>query len=419
MKVCLVSRSDGRGGGYAAAYRLHRGLRDSGVDSLMLAGDDNRNDFTVLSPESKLAKVWVRLTPTLDGIPKSFYSQRENTPYSVQWLPDRVAAKVDQIDPDIINLHWINGGYLQIESVPKLGKPIVWTLHDMWNFTGGCHYSQECDRYTQACGACPQLHSSRDWDLSRWIWRRKLKAWKNLNFTIVTPSNWLADCAKKSSLLQDVRVETIPNGLDAQRYKPIDRALAKQLIGLPLDKKIILFGAVRATSDRRKGFHLLLPALQKLSRVRDDNEIELVIFGSSLPKNPPELGFKAHYLGYLNDDFSLVLVYSAADVMIVPSVQESFGQTASESLACGTPVVGFNATGLKDIVDHQQNGYLATPYEPEDLARGIGWILEDDLRWSSLSRQARAKVEREFTIEIQAKRYLQLFEEILVNSHAD
>ncbi|MGV2829858.1 glycosyltransferase family 4 protein [Myxosarcina sp. GI1(2024)] len=419
MKVCSISRSDGRGGGYAAAYRLHQGLRKSGVDSLMLVGEGNRDDFTVLSSGSKLAKAWVKLAPTLDGIPKQFYPQRETAAFSVQWLPDRVAAKVAQIAPDIINLHWINGGHLQIESVPKLAKPIVWTLHDMWNFTGGCHYSQECDRYTGSCGACPQLHSSSNWDLSRWIWQRKLKAWKKLNLTLVTPSNWLAECARKSSLLQNLRVEVIPNGLDVQRYKPIDTCLAKQIIGLPPNKKIILFGALRATSDRRKGFHLLLPALQKLSHTLEKDRIELVVFGSSQPRNPPELGFKTHYLGFLNDDISLALVYSAADVTIVPSIQEAFGQTASESLACGTPVAAFNTTGLKDIIDHQQNGYLAQPYETEDLARGIAWIIEDELRWSSLSCQATAKIEREFTVEIQAERYLKLFNEILVNSHAD
>ncbi|WP_036478224.1 glycosyltransferase family 4 protein [Myxosarcina sp. GI1] len=418
MKVCSVGRSNGRGGGYAAAYRLHHGLRKLGVDSSMLVGIDNRDDFTVLSPTSKLAQTWMKLAPGLDRMPTRFYPQRENLPYSVQWLPDRVTAEVAKIAPDIINLHWINSGYLQIESLPKLGKPIVWTLHDMWAFTGGCHYSRECDRYTKACGACPQLHSNRDWDLSRWIWRRKLKAWQDLNLTIVTPSNWLADCARKSSLLGGLRIEAIPNGLNAQRYQPIEKSLAKKLVGLPPDKKIILFGALQATSDRRKGFHLLMPALQKLSYLQDSERIELVVFGSSQPKKTPDFGFKVNYLGKLNDDISIALVYAAADVFVAPSLQDNLPNTIIEALACGTPCVGFNIGGLSDAIAHLETGYLAKPYEPEDLAWGISWVLEEELRWQDLSRQARAKVEQEFTVEIQARKYHQLFEEILNNSHA-
>lgn len=417
MKVCSVGRSDGRGGGYSAAYRLHHGLRKLGVETTMLVGDKSRDDFTVLSANNRLAKAWVNFSPGLDRLPTRFYPQRKNLPYSVQWLPDRVTTQITQINPDLINLHWINGGYLQIESLPKLSKPIVWTLHDMWAFTGGCHYSRECDRYTKACGACPQLHSSREWDLSRWIWRRKLKAWQNLNLTIVTPSNWLADCAKKSSLLGGLRIEAIANGLDARKYKPIERKLAKELVGLPPDKKIILFGAGQATSDRRKGFHLLLPALQKLS-FQEPDCIELVVFGSSQPQDPPDFGFKVNYLGRLNDDISIALVYAAADVFVAPSLQDNLPNTIVEAAACGTPCVGFNVGGLSDAIAHLETGYLAKPYEPEDLARGIAWVLADELRWQSLSCQARTKVEREFTIETQAKKYLKLFEEILDNSHA-
>jgi glycosyltransferase involved in cell wall biosynthesis len=378
----------------------------------MLVGNKTRDDFTVLSPESKLAKAWVKLMPTLDALPKLLYAQRDRTPYSIQWLPDRIASTVIRINPDLINLHWVNAGYLQIETLLKLKKPLVWTLHDMWGFTGGCHYSGECDRYTKSCGACPQLHSNREWDLSRWVWQRKAKAWKNLNLTIVTPSRWLADCASKSSLFQDLRIEVIPNGLDSQRYRPIEQKLARDLLNLPQDRQLILFGAMKATSDRRKGFQFLLPTLKKLSQIQGQEQLELVVFGASEPSQPPDFGLKVNYLGRLNDDISLALVYSAADVMIVPSIQESFGQTASESLSCGTPVVAFNATGLRDIVEHQQNGYLAQPYEIEDLAKGIAWVLEDRERYGKLCDRARQKVEQEFTLERQAKRYFSVYQEL-------
>jgi glycosyltransferase involved in cell wall biosynthesis len=414
MKVCLLSHSDGRGGAYAAAYRLHQGLQNSGINSMMLVGDKTRDDFNVLSPQNKLGKAWVKLAPSLDALPKQLYPQRERTAYSPQWVLERIAAKVDQIAPDIINLHWINAGYLQIETIAKFNKPLVWTLHDMWAFTGGCHYSYDCDRYTKSCGACPQLRSNRDWDLSRWIWRRKAKAWNQLNLTIVTPSNWLAKCAKASSLFQNLPIQVIPNGLDTQKYRPIDRQLAKNLLGLPPDKHIVLFGAVKPTSDRRKGFHLLLPALQKLSLLEAEWQkcLELVIFGSSEPHESPDFGLKANYFGRLSDDISLSLLYSAADVFVAPSLEDNLPNTVMEALACGTPCVAFKIGGMPDMIEHQQNGYLVQPFAVEDLTQGIAWVLEDGERHCKLSKYAREKVEQEFTLERQANCYLSVFEEI-------
>jgi glycosyltransferase involved in cell wall biosynthesis len=415
VNIVILSTNDIQGGAARATYRLHQGLQSIGVSSQMLVQTKYSDEQTVIgSPAtSGIGKVFAGSRLSLSPLPLRLYPKRDRSLYSLQWLPDNIASKVTQINPDIVNLHWINAGYLQIETLAKLNKPLVWTLHDMWAFTGGCHYSGDCDRYTVSCGACPQLGSSKDWDLSRWVWQRKAKAWQNLNLTIVALSSWIGKCASSSSLFQDLRVEIIPNGIDTKKYRPIERQVARELLRLPQDKQLVLFGALGATSDKRKGFHLLQPALQELSQSGWQDKLELVIFGASRPESAPELGFKAHYLGHLNDDLSLALVYSAADVMIVPSIQESFGQTASESLACGTPVVAFNATGLKDIVDHQQNGYLAQPYEIEDLARGIVWVLENEERHQKLSYRAREKVEQEFALEIPARRYESLFTEIL------
>jgi glycosyltransferase involved in cell wall biosynthesis len=414
MKVCLLSNSDGRGGGYAAAYHLHQGLIQIGVDSTMLVGDKTRDDHTILSPMGKLAKGRAKLIPSLDGLPLKLYPQRDRTSYSIQWVPDNLASKIAQITPDIINLHWINGGFLQIETLAKLNQPLVWTLHDMWPFTGGCHYSGDCDLYTQSCGACPQLGSHQNWDLSRWVWKRKAKAWKNLNLTLVTPSRWLADCARNSSLLQDLRIEVIPNGLDIYKYKMIDRKLARNLLGLPPDKQILLFGASSATGDRRKGFHLLLPALQKLSQFKQwQDKLELVVFGASQPLDPPNFGLKTHYLGKLSDDISLALVYAAADVFVAPSLQDNLPNTVMEALACGTPCVAFKIGGMPDMIEQEKNGYLANPFDGEDLAFGIAWVVEDEERYPKLCDRAREKVEQEFTLEIQAYRYLRLYHRIL------
>ena len=282
----------------------------------------------------------------------------------------------------------------------------------MWPFTGGCVYTQECEKYKLSCGSCPQLGSDRPNDLSNWVLKRKVKAWQNLNLTIVATSSWMADCAKSSSIFQNTRVETIPLGLDTEIYKPIDKSIARQLLNLPQDKQLILFGAVNPTSDPRKGFHLLQPALQQIAQNGWGDRVELVVFGASKPEKEIDLGFKTHYLGYFKDDLSLSLVYSAADVTIVPSIQEAFGQTASESMACGTPVVAFSNTGVRDIVDHQQNGYLVTPFEIDDLTQGIIWVLEDKERHQKLQDHSRDKSLREFANEVQARRYLSLYEDI-------
>ena len=409
MKTLSLSTSDIEGGAARAAYRLHQALQQIDVSSQMVVRAKFSIDRTVIAEKGILTK----LGPPLGGLPLRFYPKRDRTLFSPQWFPDAIAPKVKQLNPDLVHLHWICNGYLQIETLAKLKRPLVWTLHDMWAFTGGCHYSQECDRYTHSCGACPQLKSNRNWDLSRLVWQRKARAWKNLNLTIVTPSVWLAKCARASALFRELPIEVIPNGIDTETYKPTNRQFARELLKLPQDKQIVLFGAMGATSDPRKGFNFLQLALQSLSQSGWQDRIELAIFGASSPSHSTELGFKSHYLGKLSDDISLALLYAAADVFVVPSVQDNLSNTVMEAIACGTPCVTFNIGGMPDMIEHQQNGYLAQPYKIEDLAQGIVWVLENKERHEKLRMFAREKAEREFTLELQARRYLSLFTKIL------
>ncbi len=419
MKVLHVSTFDIGAGSARASYRLHQGLKRIGVTSEILVQAKSSDDRTVISmePKSGIKRAIAKSKPLFNGLPLRLYPKKDpGLFFSPQWFPDAIAPRIAQLLPDIVNLHWICNGFLQIETLAKLKKPIVWTLHDMWAFTGGCHYSQSCERYTDSCGFCPQLSSSKSKDLSHWIWQRKSKAWSQIDITLVAPSQWLAKRASSSSIFRNVRVEVIPGCLDTKIYTPINRQLARQLLHLPQDKQLILFGAISAISDPRKGFHLLKEALQKLSRSDWKEKIEVVIFGSSEPENPPDLGFKCQYLGRLHDDISLALIYSAADVMIVPSIEEAFGQTASEAHACGTPVIAFNATGLKDIVEHQHSGYLAKPFDTEDFAQGIAWVLENQERHQKLCDSARESAEKKFALELLAHRYLSLYTEIIKDS---
>ncbi|QYO68595.1 glycosyltransferase family 4 protein [Leptolyngbya sp. 7M] len=411
MKALHLSSFDTAGGAARSAYRIHEGLQKVGADSHMLVQFKSGNNQAVEAVEGRIP---TRLRSSLDSLILQFH-QHPQQMFSLQWFPDAVAAKVAQMNPDIINLHWVCGGFLQIETLAKLNKPLVWTLHDMWAFTGGCHYSEGCDCYTKSCGNCPQLKSNRDRDLSHWVWQRKAKAWKGLDMTIVTPSQWMASCAESSSLFKNFPVKIIPYGLDTQRYKPMDRRIAREILNLPQDKKLILFSAI-SPNDPRKGFRFLDQALQKLVEAGWQDKVELLILGNSNSNNQLSSGLKSHAVGKLSDEISLALVYAVADVFAAPSTEDNLPNTVLEAIACGTPSVAFKIGGMPDMIEHQRNGYLVQPYETEEFAKGIAWILEDQERHQSLCYYAREKTEKEFPLELQARRYESLYNHILSQS---
>lgn len=409
MKILIVNTSDMQGGAARAAYRLHKALLTEGVDSRMLVQNKQSGDHTISGPGNKIGKMVGLVRPFADSLPVMFYKKRDPTLFSPAWLPfSGIVKKINRINPDIVHLHWITGGMIKIEDLNKIRAPVVWTLHDNWAFTGGCHIKWECERYKARCGSCPRLGSHTERDLSRKTWNRKHRAFTGFaNMTIVGVSSWLADCAKESSLLKDKNITALPNPLDTGLFKPFDKQQARRLWNLPSGKKLVLFGADRATRDINKGFRELKEALDKLK----SNNIELVVFGSSAPEEPADFNFKTHYVGHLYDEISLVTLYSAVDVMVVPSLQEAFGQTAAESLACGTPVAAFGHTGLLDVIDHKVNGYLAQPFDTADLAGGIEWILQNE-HAGELSRRAREKAAREFDSKMIARQYLDLYRKI-------
>jgi glycosyltransferase involved in cell wall biosynthesis len=409
MKALLLSHSDGRGGAFAAAYRLHCGFRQIGLESRFMVSEKTREDRSVVGPQTKIKRGLARIRPYLDSLPVKFYSKRQHAVFSTAFLPESLPSRVLALHPDIVHLHWVTGGFMQIESLMRINKPIIWTLHDMWPFTGGCHYSADCTRYLSVCGDCPILNSGKEHDLSRWIWNRKRKAWNELNITFVAPSRWLADCAKSSALGQPHRVEIIPNGLDMDRFKPVEKSTARELLSLPQGKTLILFGGTFGTNDRRKGFRFLVAALKKLSKKHFVPQIELVVFGAYEPENPRDLGFKVHYMGSLHDEVSLSLMYSAADVLIAPSIQDNLPNTVMESMACGTPCVAFNVGGMPDMIEHKKNGYLASAFNENELADGMSWVLENNERRSLLSQGARQRAVKDYALERIARRYADLY----------
>lgn len=413
MKVLIVNTHDQSGGAAIAAYRLHQGLQQCGIDSHMLVQHKISDDESVHASRAKREKLFSYARSFFDQAPLALYKNREHTTWSLNWFPHGIARKINALNPDVVHLHWIGDSFVPINEIKKIRQPLVWTLHDMWAFTGGCHYAGDCARYTTQCGMCPQLKSASSHDVSSWIWKRKRKSWKNCNLTIVAPSQWLAGCARQSSLFRDFPVEVIPNGIDTALFKPISKNVARDILNLPQDKKLILFGSVGSLSDKRKGFSFLKMGLQCLYKDNLYYECELLIFGESRKQNTDNFNFPVHYLGKVPGDIALSLVYSAADVFVAPSIQENLANTVMESLACGTPVVAFNIGGMPDMIDHRSNGYLAQPFDLCDLAKGISWVLSEDKRSPALSINARNKVLNNFNQGVIARRYEALYKSIL------
>ncbi len=413
MNVLILNTFDNQGGAAIATYRLHRGLRSIGINSHLLVQGKKTDDYSVIGPVTKWQKVLAILRPYLDGVATYFYSKRQKVLFSSAWFLEKLASKVVKLQPDIVHLFWMNGGFLRIETLKKFKQPIVWTLHDMWPFTGGCHYDDECGKFQQSCGNCPVLNSGHERDLSRRILERKRKSWENVPIVVVATSHWLADMARSSSIFRDQRIEVIPNAIDTEIYKPGNKVAARAAYNFPQDKHLILFSAFSATSDKRKGNQFLVLALEKISQAGWGSKTELVIIGASKPDSPPDMGMKVHYMGHLHDEISQVLLYSAVDVVVAPSMQENLSNTVMESLACGTPAVAFDIGGMPDMIDHQINGYLATPFEPNDLASGIIWVLENESRHDMLSQRARQTVEERYALKTVANRYLALYRSIL------
>ncbi len=409
MKTLLINASDVRGGAARASYRLHQGLGQAGINSTMLVQDKRSTDISVIGPTLiglKGIGVNYILRYLIDQLPLLLYPKYQKMIWSPQWLPNKIHMKIDRLNPDIVHFHWICDGFIPIQEVPKIKQPIIWTFHDMWAFTGGCHYNGTCDRYMHECGKCPQLGSDKENDLSHWGLSRKKKLWANLDFTVVTPSRWLANCARSSSLFGDKKIEVIPNGLDLQKFKPIDKSKAKKDLNLPVDKNLILFGAMNSIKDKRKGFQYLKSAINILS---EDLDFEAIVFGNS--GKDSKLNIPVNYMGNFPDNM-LTKLYSAADVFVAPSLQDNLPNTIMESLACGTPSVAFNIGGMSDMIIHKENGYLAKPFNADDLARGIEWIVKHDQRKKLLCENSRKYVEKNFELKYIAKKYIDLYSQM-------
>jgi len=412
VKVLHLSISDGGGGAAMGAYRLHRGLRQAGLESEMLVLRKVTEDPSVHRLADRLNR-WERAQRRLaEWRHQRWLGKTPQVTGSGHWSLNQfnygIAKAINAFEADIVQLHWVGDNFLPIGQMARIRAPIVWTLRDMWAFSGGCHYAGGCHQYRAHCGDCPQLVAGSANDISARVHATKRRAWSSLPLTVVTISEWLADCARSSSIFGDRRIKVIGNPIDPRVFKPLDREASRRAFNLPLDKQLILFGAIGGTSDRRKGFSYLAEALTMLP---NDGRTELVLFGSARQEEI-DVGRPVHQVGRLHDEVSLSALYSACDVYALPTTQEALGKTLMEALACGTPCVAFAGTGPDDMIGHQQDGYLARMKDSADLAAGIEWTLAQT--WPREDLQAR--ILEKYGVERISERYVKLYESLVDGS---
>ena len=377
MRVLQVSTYDGGQGAARAAFRLHRALRDQGIDSSMRVSHASSGDAWVHAPRSKPRQAMALLRSTASWWLSKPQRSANPVTHSVAALPSGLDRELNTKGADLLHLHWLQDEFLSVEAIGRLRGPVVWTLHDTWPFCGSEHYPLDVHDQRFALGysrgSRSELH--RGLDLDRWTWLRKGKAWRSLlpRLQLIAPSRWMAEQASRSALLHGVPCQVLPNAIP-QVFRPTEPSQARAALGWPQDKRLLLFAAIDAT-DPRKGADLLKAALRRLV-LQNSGQLMAVILGQSQPRQPQDWPIPVLYSGRFHDDVSLALAYAAADVVVVPSRMDNLPQSATEAIACGTPVVAFDQGGMADVIAHCQTGWLAQPFDPEALAQGIRWALE-------------------------------------------
>lgn len=414
MKILMLSTSDTGGGAARAAYRLHQAFINNSIESRMRVGMKHTDMHTICGPPGKFGKGMALLKAEVAGqIMKLQHSANRNL-HSPAFIPSGLVGEINMSDIDIVQLNWICNEFLSIEDIGRIKKPIVWRLSDMWPFCGAEHIAVDDrnarwrDGYTK--NNRPSDH--KGFDIDRWVWNRKKRSWKRV-MHIVAPSNWMAECVRSSALMKDWPVSVIPTTIDMNQFRPWEKRFSREVLGLPANRKLILFGAEGGMKDQNKGGDLLENAIIHGVSRGLFADVEGILFGQSAPVKPPDVGIPLHWVGRVSDDATLSLIYSAADLTVVPSRQDNLPQTAIEAQACGCPVVGFNASGIPDAVSDRETGYLARAFDTEDLAVGISWVLADEVRRARLSSAARERALQLWSPEGVVKKYLAVYEQAI------
>ena len=426
MKVLHICKRDSGGGAPTACERLHRALLAQSVDSWILCDVPSGAVPNVVGMRQGngrgrfLDRLLARFRFELSRFirPPFFYEPFcHGYANSLNVTRNRLLGRIEDLQPDIVHLHWVSSGFLRIEDLPRIAAkyPVVWTLHDMWAFGGAEHVAYADVRWKTGYTTENRDPAAKGPDWNRWVWNRKRKAWAGLTIHTIGVSRWMDESVKASRLFQEIPGfrRMIHNGLDESVFHPAAVSSRPELIDSESNKRPwhILFGAA-SQKDQTKGGGFLLQALQIL--LERGHDMKLVTFGTG--GVPGEIGVPVENRGKISEPSELAKLYASADVVVVPSRLESFGQVAAEALACGTPVVCFDTSGLQDIVDHKKNGYRARCDDATDLAEGIRWCLEDTERHVALRQAACKAANDRFRIDDIAVKNIHFYKEILQDS---
>ena len=413
MRVLIVNTSERTGGAAVAANRLMKALNNNGVKAKMLVRDKEDDALTVVGlPKSPMLH-WHFLWERFVIFCKLHFSRKNLFAIDIANSGSDITRLREFQEADVIHLHWINQGMLSLNGIQKIvrsGKPVVWTMHDIWPATAICHLTLGCHAFMSQCTNCKYLPGGGSHnDLSSRIWRKKQQMLADGSIFFVACSRWLESEAKSSALLKDQKITSIPNPIDTHLYKKTNKQEARQRLGLPLDKKLILFASQRVTNEN-KGMSYLVDALKKATL--PESLCEMVILGGHAEEVVAQLPMKAHPLGYVNDEQRVIDVYNAVDVFVLPSLSENLPNTIMEAMACGVPCVAFKVGGIPEEIDHLKNGYVAAYRDAADLAKGIAWVLQE-ADYESLSQQAVHKVTQCYSQQSVAMRYLDIYQQAL------
>lgn len=420
MKVLIVNTSELSGGAAVAANRLMHALNRNSVEARTLVCRRQTSDDRIIPLGGAIRKKWHFLWERL----RIFLALRLHRQHLWDVDTGFCGSDITHLpafkEADIIHLHWINQGMLSLRGIRRIlrsGKPVVWTMHDMWPATAICHLTLGCEAYTTQCRRCRLLphakSSGSGCDLSTRVWKRKQRILNGHGIAFVGCSRWLMGEARKSALLKGQKIISIPNPIDTDLYRPASKSEARARLSLPEGKKLILFAAQRVTNTN-KGISFLAEAIKGLTEQDPSlaERWEMVVLGSSGGEVERLFPLRCHIMGYISEPARLIDIYNASDLFVLPSLSENLPNTIMEAMACGVPCVGFRVGGIPEEIDHLRNGYVAAYRDAKDLGKGLSWVLGNP-DYAGLASDARRKVVSTYGEKAVASQYISLYRQLL------
>ena len=411
MKILHVGYSDTKGGAAISMMRLHNSLILKNIDSKVLVAEKMTNDPNVIGPTKSIETLINDMKKILVRQKKLIFKNTEDYSHSLNFFKSNIIKKINKINPDLVNLHWVNNELLSIKQIGQIKQPLVWTFVDMWPMCGGEHYT-ETKRYKEGYSKTNQEKNLKGIDLNRLLWDQKKKNWNHKIKEIVCISEWLKEKTNESSLFKNKRITKINCNIDLKTWKPIEKDLARNVLNFPKNKKLFLFLSTNGVKDTRKGFKFVDKALTKISEQRKDFELVIVGKGNDIGKK--KYDYRVIDKIFDGNPIELRLIYSACDLVLSPSTLKAFGQVAVESASCGTPTIGFQKTGFEDIVNHKINGFLSNYLDEEDFYEGVNWFINNtESENKEISQNCLKIVSEKFDNGYIAEKYIKLYKSII------